>query len=529
MKAERIPQNLKWIHLKPKVPFSCYPWFDKDRIDKGHFEFLNDFTNYTSGIDWQAQAKNRLWRYNLHYFNYLHPEGGLEKRVAIRLINDWIQCNPPGAKDAWDPFPISVRLVNWIKYMSHARLSDEEGETLRRSIYLQTLWLERSLERHLLGNHLFKNLKALVFSGLFFKGFDAERWLRKGLRLLDREIREQILPDGGHFERSPMYHSMIFEDCLDLLNIFGEKPRSECRGLKSLLTAVCPLMRDFLVGMLHPDEEIALFNDAAFGIELPPSRLLEYASCLLKNAITRLKVQYWSFSESGYYIIAPGKGDRMIIDCGAVGPDYQPGHAHCDTLSYELSLDGQRVIVDSGVYDYQNGDMRQYVRSTRAHNTIMVNGKEQSEIWSAFRVAKRAKPIHANIEKTDTHKIRFCGAHDGYKKLPGNVIHERTVEFNETNAWTIIDRIMGKRKHQVKNFIHIHPDLKVVIEGKEVQLLDRRKNKRNASIMVLSQDTVSLEKGWYCSEFGVSHENDVIILSRSEMLPIEMKYRIYKN
>lgn len=518
-----------WSPLEFQVTFPCYPWFDTGKIDQGHFRFLNDSAEYNSKIDWQAQGKDRLWRYNLHYFQYLHPEEGLEKRIGIALMNDWIQNNPPGTKDSWDSFPISLRLVNWIKYLTQASQPEPEAKAFNQSIYQQALWLERTMERHLLGNHFFKNLKALVFAGLFFQGKDAERWLDKGGCLLAHEIREQILFDGGHFERSPMYHCMILEDCLDLFNIFNEKHSTACRELKTLLESVCPRMAQFLTGMLHPDEKIALFNDAAFGIELPPDRILKYASSLLQKHITRPKGLCWSFPESGYFVIAPGNGDRMLIDCGPIGPDYQPGHAHCDTLSYELSLDGQRVIVDSGVYDYQNGDMRQYVRSTRAHNTIMVDGEEQSEIWGAFRVARRAKPIYARFHTIGTHKILFSGAHDGYKRLLGKVIHERFVEFDETDGWTITDRIKGRRKHRVESFIHIHPDLKAVIKGAEIQLLDRTSNKRRARIVVISQDTVSRSKGWYCPEFGLRLQNDVIILSISKELPIEMGYKILKN
>ncbi len=94
--------------------------------------------------------------------------------------------------------------------------------------------------------------------------------------------------------------------------------------------------------------------------------------------------------------------DMMVIDCGAIGPDYQPGHAHCDTLSYELAIDGRRVIVDSGVHDYEPTQHRAYARSTPAHNTVVIDGQEQSEMWGVFRVARRARPLPAYVrQETD--------------------------------------------------------------------------------------------------------------------------------
>jgi uncharacterized heparinase superfamily protein len=122
-----------------------------------------------------------------------------------------------------------------------------------------------------LANHIFKNAKALVFSGLFFKSHDADRWLSKGLCLLARELDEQILADGGHFERSPMYHSMILEDCLDLLNVFHARNEWRLKNFSERLRTTTRKMVRFLIELTHPDGEIALFNDSAFGIEAQPS------------------------------------------------------------------------------------------------------------------------------------------------------------------------------------------------------------------------------------------------------------------
>jgi uncharacterized heparinase superfamily protein len=487
---------------------------------------LNESIEYDKQIEWQAPSKSRLWRYNLHYFNYLQSKDILDKQTGIDFLKNWVENNPPGTKDSWDPFPLSLRIVNWIKYLSQTSHQGLEISVIAKSIYQQVLWLERFLERHLLGNHFFKNLKALVFAGLFFHGKDAERWLKKGRYLLIREINEQILPDGGHFERSPMYHSMILEDCLDLLNAVNERSSRECEEFKALLSLVCPRMVRFLAGMLHPDGEIALFNDAAFGIELSAKSLFEYAAPLIQEHTEKLRPLSRSFPESGYFVIAPRKGDHMIIDCGPIGPDYQPGHAHCDTLSYELSIDGKRVIVDSGVHDYEKSHMRNYVRSTRAHNTIMVDGEEQSEIWGAFRVARRAKPLFAGIEKYGGDRVRFHGAHDGYTRLPGTVIHERIVDVDKLGEWTIRDRLKGKSSHRVDSFIHVHPELKALPQGNEIQLCDRGSGEKKATIVTEDRDSVRLEKGFYCPEFGLKMQNDVVILSRSNSLPFEMVYKI---
>jgi uncharacterized heparinase superfamily protein len=528
-KVKTVSENPQWVSLRPKVPFLVYPQFESEEISKGHFSFLNDSAHYSKRIDWQAQGKKRLWRYNLHYFQYLHAAGHLEPTFALSLMQDWVQKNPPGTPDAWDPFPLSLRLVNWMKYATQKRTLSPDGASCIRSAYQQTIWLEQRLERDLLGNHFFKNIKALLFAGFFFQSRDARRWLSKGIHLLQGQLVEQILSDGGHFERSPMYHSMILEDCLDLLNLCANIQHDLVRSLAKQLKQITHRMAHFLAGITHPDGNIALLNDAAFGIEPHPSDLLAYFEHLTGDKILTPKPPYWSFPATGYFVIAPQPLDRLILDCGPLGPDYQPGHGHCDTLSYELSLNGKRLIVDSGVYDYQEGEMRQYVRSTRAHNTIMVDGEEQSEIWGAFRVARRAKPIFAQIDELQAKRIRFSGAHDGYRRLRGDVIHERRVEYDASEGWIVQDRIIGMGKHSVESFINIHPDFKASIQGQEIALLNRKCKKQAARIIVADQHNLKLIRGWYCPEFGLRLENDVIVLSESKELPLEMAYRILPN
>src|SRR5690606_28107918 len=121
-----------------------------------------------------------------------------------QLIDSWIAGNPATAGDGWEPYPLSLRVVNWIKaWLQGGLASQPVPQHWLDSLATQLAWLERRVEYHLLANHLLKNGKALFFGGLFLAGPDAERWRRLGLGILLREADEQILPDGGHFERSP--------------------------------------------------------------------------------------------------------------------------------------------------------------------------------------------------------------------------------------------------------------------------------------------------------------------------------------
>ncbi|MCS6896689.1 MAG: heparinase II/III family protein, partial [Nitrospira sp.] len=393
------------------------------------FRFLNREKTFSGGtVEWAAAEMSKLWRYNLHYFDYL-ADPARSDEAKCRLISDWITQNPPGVGDGWEPYPVSLRIVNWIKFFLRRDKTPEESWV--RSLSTQAAWLERNLEHHLRANHYFKNAVALVFAGVYFEGADADRWLKRGWAMLRDEVAEQFLSDGGHYERSPMYHSICTVDCLDIVNLLehsGTLVGAEgVAWLKDTARAAVAYLRD----MCLPDGNIALFNDSAFGVAPSPARIFSYAHSMLGDEplppVDGLEVR--ERRESGYYVCGNGD-DRIIIDCGPVGPDYQPGHAHCDTLSYELALEGRRVIVDSGVYDYEASPERAYARSTRAHNTVMVDGAEQSEIWDVFRVARRAKPIRASLRKGEQGAVIFEGGHDGYRRLPGKPIHSRTITYD---------------------------------------------------------------------------------------------------
>jgi uncharacterized heparinase superfamily protein len=110
-----------------------------------------------------------------------------------------------------------------------------------------------------------------------------------------------------------------------------------------------------------------------------------------------------------------------------VGPDYQPGHTHCDTLSYELCVAGQRVVVDAGTHSYGLDEWRDLARRTSSHNTVQLDGCEQSEIWGAFRVGRRARPLRATLSAWQDGRLLFSGSHDGYRHLPGHPRHERRI------------------------------------------------------------------------------------------------------
>lgn len=414
-------------------------------LDADRFCYLNHEATLAFPEAWNDNALARLWLYNLHYFDDLSARGGKEhKCLANALVERWILENPPPLGVGWEPYPLSLRIVNWLKPYLGGQLWTK---SVIDSLALQVRALEQRIERHILANHLFANGKALVFAGACFGGREGERWRAEGLTILAREIEEQVLEDGGHFERSPMYHAIILEDVLDLINLSRAYPHLFERQ-KVQWAEAANKMRAWLRAMSHPDGDIAFFNDCAFGVAATPSALEAYAHRLgLPPLGARSKLI--DLEASGYVRTQAGSF-TLFFDAAEIGPDYQPGHAHADALSLELSVGDTRLLVNGGVSTYEQGPQRCAERATAAHNTIEVDGEDSSEVWAAFRVARRARITSRSISTDDGQTI-LTASHDGYRRFGGKVICERTITC-APNQIRVSDRVTGTFSHAVTRF-----------------------------------------------------------------------------
>ena len=215
---------------------------------------------------------SKLWVYNLHYFEDLLSDNAEEKHnLHLQLLNSWVDQNPVGYGNGWEPYPTSLRIVNILKAWLGGLELDEK---LFSSVFAQASFLSNDLEKHLLGNHYFVNLKALLFAGVIFEN---TRWLSIAEKGLISEIPEQILEDGANFELSPMYHSLILVDMLDMFNLSRAYPTQVSGKLVSQLEYYIPKMLAFMEAMTHPDGGVSFFNDSADGIAPTKAKIESYA------------------------------------------------------------------------------------------------------------------------------------------------------------------------------------------------------------------------------------------------------------
>lgn len=492
-------------------------------LDGNKFEFLNRAHDFGTRIEWSTPVQSRLWLYNLHYFDFALDPSRRPAWIAS-TIQDWIAANPPRESVAWEPYPVSLRIVNWIKFDLQSDMPLALSAVGRRSLHQQVWWLEHNLELEIQANHLLKNAKALLFGGAYFSGADGRRWLRRGKRLFFGEVRKQFLADGAHYERSAMYHAIALEDMLDVLSLAvgsrGLFTRTELSRLVSGVAAALAYLRD----VSFPVDRLPMFNDSVAGIAPNLQSLVAYAHAILPSlegappapvgAIHRPDVGFFGYRH---------EGEMMLIDAGAPAPSYQPGHSHCSLLSFELTIGGQALIVDSGVHDYENTPLRQLLRSTQAHNTVRIDREEQSDIWGAFRMGRRAKCNDISLEVHLPQRVRFSACHDGYTRQTGAPVHRRTITCDVGRRWHVLDEIAGRGRHHLESFLHFHPSAQIhCSDGMYIVSGESGVRHRVAPF----GGECELLPSVFCPRFGVQQNNRMLKISLTALLPATLGYII---
>ena len=491
IRSSHLPhRSKKWVHMN---------LYNEKINDELIASFLNHTKKIKLPLDWNNHSLSKLWLYNLHYFEDLISDKSEHKRDIHKfLINSWINDNPIGHGEGWEPYPTSLRIVNILKAWLGGLDLDEN---IFNSIFNQTSFLSNDLEKHLLANHYFANLKAILFSGLIFKKDD---WIELAEKSFLTEIPEQILQDGAHCELSPMYHSLILVDMLDILNLLRAYPSKTSHDFENLLHLNISKMINFMDSMAHPDGSVSFFNDSVNGIAPSKEKIELYAKKLgyeIHNLDTN-KIKVIDNFDSGY-ICAYAPGSKLIFDASPIGYKYNPGHAHADTLSFELSIGSQRVFVNSGISEYNFSQRRHLERKTCSHNTVEIDNKDSSEVWGAFRVARRAKIVSRSIHQDDTN-IEISAMHDGYKKFIGGCSVKRDIKYSNRHL-KINDSIEGNYKKAITR-IHIHPDIKISKKN-NVLILESSNFSMSCN---LNNKSYSLSEGKYSPEFGIVLSNKVL-------------------
>lgn len=406
---------------------------------KGRFCFLGEERDLGDPPDWEQATADQLWRYNLHYFEWAwplatHPDRPWAKTAFGRLWRSWHHGTTFGRWDAWSPYVVSLRA--WALCGLYAPLiqGTEHESPYLHDLALHAGFVRANLELDVGGNHLVKNLKALVGLGVFLAD---DALVDLATSHLARQLPIQVLSDGGHFERSPSYHCQVLGDLIDISELLEAASRPAPAQLGTAIAS----MRTWLGAMLLPDGDVPLFNDCT---RVGPELLALLDPAPAPPGEQRLTV----LQPSGYAVVRTANGRiHLVADIGPPCPPELPAHAQADCLSFELSVDGKRLVVDTGTSTYRPGPRRDYERSTAAHSTVEIDGQNQTEVWGAFRAARRATPrLETATDEGPGQPVTVTASHDGYERLPGSPRHRRTWRISDHQV-EIIDRINGRGTH----------------------------------------------------------------------------------
>jgi hypothetical protein len=430
--------------------------------------------------DWclGRQDTARLWVLALHEHGWAldlaraavggGPDSAAALEFLVRKLSDWIdRCDIDqlGTRElAWNGYAIATRLGSWARvyHLLHGQGSEQWRALEPRflhSFWRQAEFLSQHIEWDLRGNHLIRDAVGLAWAGRFFDVDQPRRWLEAATSLAVGQANEQVLSDGGHFERTPMYHLHVMEDLLTLALLLEDADAA------AILRGTWSRMADAVRRMCHPDGRIALLNDSAFNGASRPGRLLDLGDQRLRLSIDSSPPRGGSVLQAFGLVAWHGDPWTIFFDIGPVGVSYQPGHAHADSLTIEASYRGERLFVDPGTYAYDLDERRRYDRSTEAHNTVCINGTDSSEVWHIFRVGRRARPLDVEVA-TSQNDLSASASHSGYDHLPGRPRHRRTVGVVADGLFRISDQITGYGRARVSGGLLLAPGWKAELHGR---------------------------------------------------------------
>jgi hypothetical protein len=425
----------------PQLSLVVLPAFDTYDPISRTFSLLHINQAYPQETNWNDRQQGLLWTYHLNYFGWLQDEQ-ISVPDRLHTIKEYTGAATGNRlSTGLDAYPISLRAINWIRFfIRHAIHEPSSIEVLYQHCHRLCAFPEYQLQ----GNHLWENGCALLFAGHYFR---EDHFYQQGRRIMDLALDEQLFRDGGHVEGSPMYHCLLLGRLLQCIELIQQSTHFKDETFFNKLTGAATRMLGWLQAMTFSNASYPMVNDST-GCMAPDYQLLaDYATQL---SIPKPVAPF--LSDSGYRLIR-NDNYELFVDISAIKPAYQPGHTHADTLSFCLFAGGREIIVDPGSSTYSDPDIRQWERSTLAHNTIILEGKNSSDVWKSFRVGRRA-----NITFLEETANSLTAKHDGYTNL--GITHCRSFKFLK-NKIIIEDTLEGMNEENALLCLHFNTGITV--------------------------------------------------------------------
>jgi len=410
------------------------------------------------------------------------------------IIRDWMKHNPPGVGINWaSSLEVAMRLISWCWALAFfhdsAVLTQEQKTEIRAWIGIHAAHIETYLSHSFSPNtHLTGEALGLYYAGTVFPELDAGgHWRRRGRDILLRELPKQVYEDGVYFEQSTCYQRYTLEIYLHFILL----ARINDEHLPGVVAGRVQALADWLLAVQHPDGSMPRIGDEDGGWLLPLTvresndfrGVFAVAAAVFRRADYAWAAHgeaaevFWMlgrrgvralgslaprpprgpasrcFPKGGYAVMRDSwrrDAHQLIFDAGPLGCPHSAGHGHADLLSIQCASFGRPVLIDAGTYCYTpDASWRNYLRSTFAHNTAIIDGAGQAEPLGTF--SWKSRPA-ARIDVWNTAPaVDYADAeHEAFFRLPGAVRHRRRVIFVKHGYWVIVDDFDGVGVHEIQ-------------------------------------------------------------------------------
>ena len=539
---------------------------DAQRILEHRFSFRGlPEVRLSKAIDWNLVPEKNLswsWDLNRHLFfltlgtAYHYTGDARYKNKLLSLWQDWMLANPPGKGHNWrSPFEVAARLRNWMwAYFlvdASSNVSPLFLRKARRGLAQHAAFLADHLEFHWPNNHLLLEALSLCEFAVVFQGQGGERYLPLASRVLEEQVRRQVLRDGVHSELCPMYHNIVASE----LGAFTLLCRKSGHPLPLSLEERIFSMKRFSDALRRCDGSTPLLGDSSF-----PDTCFRFDPCpqsgsdliyWLNNgpptgrAPAQRELSLDLFSEGGYGILRNvAHQTHLTLDFGSFSRCPTANHGHSDALSFELYAEGRPWIVDSGFFHLWNdNDSRaemnnsalewsRYFRSAAAHNSLLVDGKEHNGPSEHNDIGDPASTRLAGYssnpdEVAVTAEVEPFWSH-------GDAIHQRRVSLTKSGEVAVTDHITGTQSRRLQWVLHFASDLEVELSGaatvvaraKDAVLVCELRSSGRAPRLRLVRGQTSPLQGWVAQSSAQVVPAWVLIAEVEVSLPYDLDFRI---
>lgn len=514
------------------TPLLFGPWMDyRDSKSYGDFKYF-----------WELPRLQHLITLAKAY--YLTSDEKCAEEV-VKQIESFIKQSPYLRGVNWImPMEASIRLISisWVTaFLREYLMRDKHAcGLIQRIVRTHVEYVAKNFSAYSsANNHLVAEAAGVFIAGICFSQLDGmNKHRRNAYDILCREIAHQFYQDGVNREQTTHYHIACY-NCFLLAGLLG---RDNGLDFPAEYWKALEKAADFVCAFADSDNSIPHIGDSDDGKMVVLSEaetnaaqsLLAAASVLFNRADLKTKAKsfdemsFWllgkngrdkfgslknaesvlatnKFEHGGYYILNSNKGSKvkMIFDCGPLGFESIAAHGHADALSFILNAHDRPYFIDTGTYTYiADNPYRNYFRSTRAHNTIVIDGKDQSQTAGPFLWTQKADSF---VEQwvSNEHCDEVAGNHNGYHRLQDPVTHRRAIKFDkEQEAITLDDYLEMKAGHKIEQYFHLAPACNVeninsniweiTNAGKKIKLAVD--NKLNCRVYIGSENPIC---GWF--------------------------------